>query len=349
MILTLKTWSRRLLMIAVHATAFCTLTAAFVPLALVTAAFDLAKGQPWTLTRTLAFFVWYFACELVGVAVSLLLWIVDLVWAGTDRSRFVDWNFTLQHWWARFLGRGAFRIFGIRVAPVEPYVELPDGGRAPYRFGGNPVIVFVRHASTADTILTAVLVSVPYGTKLRYVLKRELLWDPCLDIVGNRIPNVFVRRDSAQTEREVAAVAALADDLGPNDGVLIYPEGTRFSASKKARIVEKLREQGREEAAREAEALRHVLRPRSGGPLALLERAPQADVVFLAHTGFEGSASFDRFFNGGLIGRTVHADIRVVKAVDVPKTAETRRAWMMEQWRRVDDFIDRHADPVTTR
>jgi 1-acyl-sn-glycerol-3-phosphate acyltransferase len=336
------TWTRRLLVIALYGAALSTLATFFLPLVGLAAAYDFVRGQPWTIVRTLIFFVWYLACELVGVAASLVLWIASGVWAGGDRERFLGWNYSLQHWWARMLGRGGFRIFDIRLAPVEPFVEAADGRRLPYRFGERPVLVFVRHASTADTILAAVLVSVPYGTRLRYVLKRELLWDPCLDIVGNRLPNVFVRRDSASTEREVAAVAALAHGLGRDDGVLIYPEGTRFSPSKKERIVAKLKEQAREEDAAEAEALRHVLRPRSGGPQALLEAAPEADVVFLAHTGFEGSASFDRFFNGGLIGKTVHAEIRVVRAADVPKAAEQRRAWMMEQWRRVDGFIDAH-------
>lgn len=329
-------WTRRLLAVVLYAAAFSALTTFFVPLALATAAFDLARGRPWTATRALAFFVWYLACELAGIAASLLIWIAGGTWAGGDRARFVDWNYHLQHWWARMLGRGAFRIFDIRL-------EVDDGG---YRFGQRPVLVLVRHASTADTILAALLISVPHGTRLRYVLKRELLWDPCLDIVGNRLPNVFVNRDSAESAREVAAVADLARGMGNSDGVLIYPEGTRFSASKKQRIVAKLREQGREDAAVEAEKLRHVLRPRSGGTLALLEMAPQADVIFLAHTGFEGSASFDRFVNGGLIGKTVRAELRVVPAERIPAGVEARRAWLMDNWRMVDDFIERHASPA---
>lgn len=338
----LQTWTRRLLVIALYAAILSTLVTFFVALVVLAVAFDFARRQPWTATRTLVFFVWYFACELAGILASFALWIAAGTWAGGNRERFLDWNYALQHWWARMLGRGGFRIFDIRLAPAAPFVEKAGGGTAPYRFGERPVLVFVRHASTADTILAAVLLSVPYGTRLRYVLKRELLWDPCLDIVGNRLPNVFVQRDSGVTEREVAAVAELGRKLGRNDGVLIYPEGTRFSPSKKDRIVRKLHEQGRAEAAAEAEALRHVLRPRSGGPLALLEAAPGADVVFLAHTGFEGSASFDRFFNGGLIGRTVHVEIRVIRAEDLPGSADDRRTWMMEQWRRVDDFVDAH-------
>ncbi|MFN2426158.1 MAG: lysophospholipid acyltransferase family protein [Candidatus Binatia bacterium] len=326
------TATRRILALALYAGAFTVLAWFIVPLLIAVATFDFLRGQPWTATRALAFFVWYLACELVGVTAGFLIWLASLGWAAGDPERYMDWNYALQNFWARMLGRGAFRIFGVRL-------ELHGGE---YRFGEAPIIVFVRHASVADTILAALLISVPHGTRLRYVLKQELLWDPCLDIVGNRLPNVFVRRDSAYTDREVAAVAGLARGLGPSDGVLIYPEGTRFSPSKKARIVEKLREQGRGDAAAEAEAFRHVLRPRSGGPFALLDVAPQADVVFLAHTGFEGSASFDRFFNGGLVGRTVHAELRVVKAADVPKDPKTRREWMMQNWHKVDEFIEKH-------
>ena len=67
-------------------------------------------------------------------------------------------------------------------------------------------------------------------------------------------------------------------------------------------------------------------------------------MIFLAHTGFEGSASFDRFFNGGLIGKTVHAELRAVKAADVPKDTQARRAWLLANWRLVDEFIERHRE-----
>ena len=43
---------------------------------------------------------------------------------------------------------------------------------------------------------TTTYVSRRYHLRLRYVLKRELLWDPCLDIVGQRVPNIFVDRDA---------------------------------------------------------------------------------------------------------------------------------------------------------
>lgn len=42
----------------------------------------------------------------------------------------------------------------------------------------GPLVVLMRHASLADTLLPAVVIA-SHGIRLRYVLKRELLWDPC--------------------------------------------------------------------------------------------------------------------------------------------------------------------------
>jgi len=38
------------------------------------------------------------------------------------------------------------------------------------------------------------------------VLKRELLADPCLDIVGNRLPNHFLDRHATDSGPELAAL-----------------------------------------------------------------------------------------------------------------------------------------------
>ncbi len=329
---SLQRWSRRLATIPLYVgllAGFVTLFPALMPLALL---LDLARGQPWTATRTLVFFVWYLACELAGVVASLAIWGRAGVWTEWSRSEFLRRNWALQWWWARMLGRGAFRIFGVTLKQENDQ----------YDFGKRPVLVFIRHSSTADTILAALMISVPHRIRLRYVLKQELLWDPCLDIVGNRIPNVFVGREAADHGPQIEAVAGLARDLAAEDGVLIYPEGTRFSESKKNRIVSRLREQGRLEAASQAQALRHMLPPRPGGSLALLAAAPTADAIFLVHTGFEASASFDRFFNGALVGATIHARMIVVRNEDIPRTEDQRREWLMRQWQSMDGFIERH-------
>lgn len=325
-------WIRRFLVVSLYVVLLGTILASSLPLLALAAGCDLVRGQPWTLVRTFVFLVWYLFLEVAGVVAAFAIWLGGGPWTGRDRDLYLARNYALQAWWARMLGGGGFAIFGMRT-------EI-DGAIG--AIGKRPVLVLVRHASSGDTILAALLLARPHGLRLRYVLKRELLWDPCLDIVGNRLPNVFVDRDSGHSEREIASIGALARNMTAGEGVLIYPEGTRFSQQKKRRIVEKLRAEGRLAQAEEAASLRHVLRPRSGGVLALLEAAPDADVVFLAHTGFEGSASFDRFFKGGLVGKTVHVQLRTVPARQIPEGREAQRAWLLLQWRLVDDFIDSH-------
>ncbi len=327
-----KRWLRRIFTIPLYSAILATLLILFVPLLAVAAACDKVRRQHWTLVRTLAFFVWYLALELAGVAAAFMIWLTGGPWTGRDQERYLARNYALQAWWAGMLGGGGFAIFGMHTE-----IDRNDS-----IINERPVLVFVRHASTADTIMAAQLLAAPYGLHLRYVLKRELLWDPCLDIVGNRLPNVFVDRDSAHSEQEIASIGALAHGIRAGEGVLIYPEGTRFSLAKKRRIVDKLRMQGQIAKADEAESLRHVLRPRSGGALALLAAAPEADVVFLAHTGFEAASSFDRFFRGGLVGRTVHVQIRAVPKSLIPEGRVAQQAWLMQQWREVDEFIESH-------
>jgi 1-acyl-sn-glycerol-3-phosphate acyltransferase len=295
----------------------------------VAACVDLARQTPWATVRSITFFAWYLGCEVIGVAASFILWVVGrLAWRVPD-ERYLDWHFGLQWWWARALLRGAAVIFQMRYE-----VEGDDD------LGHGPILLFIRHASVGDTVIPAVFVSGRHGIRLRYVLKRELLWDPCLDIVGNRLPNYFVDRKSEDSAREVAAVRRLAEDVGPGEGVLLYPEGTRFTEAKRRRILDRIRNRGEPVLAERAQSLRNVLPPRLGGPLGLLEERPDADVVFCAHVGFDRATRFSTFMNGGLVGVTVRVAFWRVPAADVPAEREARIHWLMDEWDRVDAWIE---------
>ena len=142
------------------------------------------------------------------------------------------------------------------AAPGLAARSLTPGGLllVPERSGdealeGSPLLMLSRHASMADTLLPTLLIQMPTGLRLRYVMKRELLWDPCIDVVGNRLPSYFVRRGSTDVERETRAIASLVDDIGEGDGVLIFPEGTRFTAEKRRHVLERLRERGESDLA----------------------------------------------------------------------------------------------------
>ena len=222
-------------------------------------------------------------------------------------------------------------MFGMRFE-VEGDIDL---GRGPY-------ILLLRHASTADTLLASALISWPHGLMLRYVLKRELLWDPCLDIVGNRIPNVFVDRAAEDSGAEVERIRQLACDLGPDEGVLIYPEGTRFSESKREQVLSRLRREGDAELIEYSESLACVLPPRTAGTLALREGAPGVDVVICTHTGFEGAASLAQIWRGDLLHGQVSVDFRRVAGDQVPSGRDAGADWLRAEWQKVDVWVTGH-------
>jgi 1-acyl-sn-glycerol-3-phosphate acyltransferase len=220
------------------------------------------------------------------------------------------------------------RVFGLRLE-VEDDADL---GRGPY-------LLLLRHASSADTLLASALVSQPHGIRLRYVLKRELLLDPCLDIVGNRLPNVFVDRLSDDSAREIRRTQEIARGLGPREGLLTYPEGTRFSEEKRSRVLERLHREGDAKMLDYAQSLRFVLPPRPGGTLGLLEAAPDVDVVVCSHTGFEGAATLAQIWRGSLVHQKVRVHFRRISRDAIPSEREDQLAWLLEEWQRVDAWV----------
>jgi 1-acyl-sn-glycerol-3-phosphate acyltransferase len=299
---------------------------ASLPVALVVAAVvDLVRPRRLAVLRSLSFLIAYLTLECVGVVASFWLW---LAWLGhRDRRRFLDANFRLQCGWASAMRRAAFALFSVQLE-VQGAEHAAEG----------PMIVFMRHASVADTMLPTMLISVPHGVALRWVLKRELLWDPCLDIVGNRLRNCFVARGGQDRDGDIEAVISLLDDLDVRSGVAIYPEGTRFTEATRERVLAKLKGTA-PHAFERAAKLRRVLPPRPGGPLALLLHEPASDVVFLAHRGFESARSLGDLFSGRVVGATVQVKLWRVRAAAVPRDPAAASAWLDEQWAEVDRFV----------
>lgn len=317
-------WLRRAVSVPVYvllAASMHLLLPLWLPLALVVDLVSDRRRLPRV--RMLAFFLLYLSLEVAGVVVATGAWLKHLL--RRDPAAFLEDNAALQRWWTGRLFDGAAATLGFRVV-VEAGAQavLPA-----------PFLLLVRHSSTADTVLAAALVANPHHVLLRYVLKRELLWDPCLDIVGQRLPNTFVDRSGARREAEIAAVAALGRGLDARSAALIYPEGTRFSPAKLAAAEARLA--GRPELASFVGRFHHVLPPRLGGPLALLDAAPGVDLLLLEHAGFEPAASFGELWRGGLVGRVVRARFRRVPAAEVPSTG--REAWLMGLWLETDRWV----------
>lgn len=319
--------ARRLVSIPSYLVAAVVVWAALPVLVAGTLLADLLLRRRLVLTRLLLLLAVYLACELWGLAAAFGLWVAKVLSPAFARERFLDAHWALQGWWAATLFGAIRRILGLRVS-IEGVEAVHSG----------PLLVFVRHASILDTLLPSVFVARSGDLRLRYVLKKELRWDPCLDVVGSRLPNAFVDRESPDSRAEIDLVRSLAADLGPLDGILIYPEGTRFTPAKRARAIERLA-QGDPGLLSRARALRYVLPPKLGGTLGLLEASPHADVLIVAHVGLEGLARVRHLLSRTLVGRRLQVKLWRVPRGTIPTERKRRAEWLFDEWARVDAWI----------
>ena len=290
-----------------------------LPVAALIDLFRWARARTHAMALRITVFAWVY---LLGQAWAIIaLAVLGLL----PRSRSIAWTYAAQRAWLDWNFVSIQQTFALRFFE-EGSAQIPPG----------PILLLSRHASLIDTMLPARYVVKPHGIKLRYVLKKELLIDPALDIGGNRLPNHFLDR-MGDTNSELAAVRSLATDLGDDEGVLIYPEGTRYSDEKRARYARTWQERDDSIAAIAADFAR-VLPPRPAGTLALLE-ASSADVVVLAHRGLEGFATVRDMWSGGLVGSRVDLEFRRIRRSEIPEDREARIKWLFELWAEVDAWV----------
>ncbi len=317
-------WRRRLVTIPL-VLASSALFVALLPLLFTLAAcFDLVRRDlRFNAVRLTLVLPFYFLAETVGLG-ALLFSGLRHRW-GSEALRAS--TYAIQGTWTRFILASIQVGFGL-------HFEIEDGDE----LRPGPVIVLVTHSSIVDTLLPTALLSVPLGMRLRFVLKEELLTEPCLDVAGHRVPNCFVSRRGENTEVEVARVAALGRDLTNDEGVLIYPEGTRFTAKKRDRALERIGKSDPERASRLA-GMRNVLPIQPGGVLALLEAAPDADIVIVAHAGLHGTAEVADLVKAGLARRSVALRVSRFRRSTVPRDQRELLSYLDDRWLEVDGWI----------
>lgn len=280
----------------------------------------IVRRRSFILLRLCAFGWFYFGFELIAL---VLIAATFAIRRNPKQRR--DALYRLQAWWATVNLKVAQKFLRLGIAVDDAESALP-----------GPSILLVRHASILDTLVACAYVQRPYRYPLRYVLKQELLFDPCIDIVGNALPNYFVDRGGSTAE-ELAGIRALVTDLG-GDGVLMFPEGTRFSPKKQQIALGKLEAEGG--AMRDAaQMLTHVLPPKPGGVLALLDALPNVDCVFVAHAGLEAFAKVRDLMSGAVVGSTVQVQFWRVAANEIPNDDDERLRWLFQQWGKVNAFV----------
>ncbi len=284
----------------------------------------IVKRKPMMGVRLVAFAWLFLVGELRGIAVLTLIWLGS---AGRDtRTRRFRVYRLRQRWAGGHLG-AVRRLFRLHFE-----IEGLDG------VAPGPVVILMRHASIIDNTMPDAVVGARHGMGLRFVLKRELRMLATIDIGGGMVPTAFVARGSGDTERELALLAQLPIDMAPDEGLLIYPEGTRHTPEKLARAQEIIRER-QPEVAPFADRVRHTLPPRLGGPLTVLDAAEGADIVFCGHVGLDGFEYISDIWAGGLVGTTVKVRFWRYPRAELPAEREERVRWLYERWLVLDEWV----------
>jgi 1-acyl-sn-glycerol-3-phosphate acyltransferase len=218
----------------------------------------------------------------------------------------------------------------VDVVGTDPDTAIP----------GRPEIVVSRHAGPGDSFILIHGLVNWFDREPRIVLKATLQWDPAVDVLLNRLPNRFISPGRTGTHTLEQEVGDLATGLDENDAFVIFPEGGNFTPRRRLNAIARLRARGLADMADKAENLRNVLPPKPGGLLKAIEAAPDAGVIFVAHTGL------DRMMTVADVWRELPMDKRLIMRFwsvppeDVPAGEEERIAWLYEWWALIDRWIE---------
>jgi 1-acyl-sn-glycerol-3-phosphate acyltransferase len=323
-------WVRRLVlapaMVVLTVLAF---TLAPVWLLAAAAASPLLPGSFRPLRALLVLLV-HLALESVLLVALSLLWIASGFGLMLRRPPFQRVHYRLVRFYLRQMFSLCQIVLRVRVAVDGP---------TPESYTGRPLIVCCRHAGPGDSFLLVHALVNWYGREPRIVLKDTLQWDPAIDVVLNRLPSRFIR-PGHDPDETVAHIAELATALDGNDAFVIFPEGGNFTPRRRERAIARLHRLGLHRMARRASGMMHVLAPQPGGFLAALAAAPQADVVWVAHTGLDDLASAADVWHALPMDRPIQMRWWQVPASEVPRGPDAQTEWLFAWWERIDAWID---------
>ncbi len=287
--------------------------------------------------RLLWLAVVYLVCQCLGVIASFALWVTSGFGARMHTPQMREAHYRLLSWFVATvyqLGVKGLNI-SIDLVQVDEHDLRPQDSQ-------RPLLVLCRHAGPGDSFMLVHEIAVRLGRRPRIVLKDMLQYDPCIDIVLNRLPNRFIspqRTQEAAGDLAVQAIGKLAEDMDHNDALLIFPEGANFTERRRLRAIERLRSLGHHEEADQAERMIYVLAPRPGGALASIAATPHTDILFVAHTGLEDLSTVADLWRGLPMERRVRAGWWLEPEEDIPTGHDARIRWLYSRWEEIDRWI----------
>ncbi len=300
-------------------------------LALAAAVASPLTGGAWRPLRVVAILASWAAAHLAGMLACLT------VWLGGGLRRDARAEHAYHEVMATFVSRINRSI--TRLARVR--IRVTDSAEAEEALSDRrrPAIVLSRHSGEGDSMLVLHALLCRYERRPRVVLHEGLALDPLIDVLGRRLHYRFVDPRGGDIEGEIEAMSR---GLGGDDAVLIFPEGGNFSAERRARGIERLAKAGHHEEAAWAREMEHVAAPRPGGALAAVDGAPEADVIFVGHSGIPAGAS--NLWRLLLEPRTVELRMWVVRPDEIPAGEDERIDWLFARWLTLDRWVDERAE-----
>ncbi|HYK31022.1 MAG TPA: 1-acyl-sn-glycerol-3-phosphate acyltransferase [Streptosporangiaceae bacterium] len=305
-------------------------------LSLVFGVISRRKGPSRALRLTFFALMWLFA-ESAVLFMCLGMWLASGFGGRLRTEPFQARHYAVMRWFLDTIYRAGHRAFGLRVEVDEP---PPTEDELAARLA-RPVIVLSRHAGPGDSFLLVRQLLSVYQRRPRVVMKATMQLDPGVDVVVNRLPNVFINHAKTGDRIFVEQIERLARGLDRLGALVIFPEGGNWTPSRWLRGIGRLEQIGRRDLADRARDMPNLLPPRSGGAFAAIMACPDADVIFVAHAGLDSMVSVGDVWRNLSVGQLIRAKWWRVPADEVPRDAdyETQLQWLFGWWERIDMWI----------
>ena len=247
-------------------------------------------------------------------------------------------------WWTRVHEQLLARALGGVLGAAQRWLGfrvVVDGASVPGPLlDDGPVLALARHGGPGDSFALVHLLLTRYRRSVRIVLKDLLQFDPAVDLLLNRLTCCFLPAVAGRGEEALAdRLREMARVLGPDEVLLLFPEGGNWTPTRRRRAIRHLRGVHKESAARAAELMTNVLPPRPAGVLACLAAAPDVEVVLMAHTGLDRIVRIGQAWK--MVPLTTPMTVRILAAAPPPGSTDERLAWLTTEWAVVDEWIDR--------
>lgn len=300
-------------------------------LLLLAAMADLFLPGSWRTLRCVGFGVVYLIFEVIGLVAMFSLWIASGFGLRIRTAEVQEWHYLFMARWLLWMYKAVAFFFGLKINIEERPKPQP-----------GPILVFCRHAGPGNSLMLVGTMMIAYNRRPRIVMLAKLQWDPLFDTMGNRLPNRFITHDKKSSAKYLGAIGDLATGLRDQDAFVLFPEGRDFTKTLRTRAIAYLREKGFAVHADKAELMRNVLPPRHRGPLAAITSAPEADVVFVAHSVLEEIGTFKELWSRIPLTDSIDARYWRIPPAEVPRTEPELIDWLYHWWERIDAWINEH-------